>query len=87
MRSATICPDTLRSSSGLRRTKICALLMPRPPPMNPATLSTAGSRSTAVRNASIFGCMIWNDIPSSPRMKPPSCPVSCCGRKLLGALV
>ena len=64
-----------------------ALLIPRPPPMYPPTLSTAGSASTARRNSSIFGCMTWNERASSPRMKPPICPVSCSGRKLLGAVM
>ncbi|MNY62249.1 hypothetical protein D3C86_1990350 [compost metagenome] len=54
--------------------------------MKPATLSTAGSLSTARRKISIFGCITLNDRPSSPRIMPISWPVSCCGRKVLGTL-
>ncbi|MCY1224955.1 hypothetical protein D9M72_371330 [compost metagenome] len=61
-----------------------ALLVPLLPPMNPATLSTASSFNTARRKISIFGCITLKDRPSSPRMKPISWPVSCCGRKVLG---
>ena len=85
MRLATSCADALRSFSGLRRTNVWALLTPRPPPMNPATLWTAGSARMCFRYTSIFGCITWNDVPSSPRMKPLSCPVSWLGRKLFGA--
>ena len=85
-RLITCCDDTLRSLIGFRRTIMKALLMPPAPPMKPATLSTAGSASTALRKISIFGCMTWNDRPSSPRIKPISWPVSCCGMKVFGML-
>ncbi|MCY1536180.1 hypothetical protein D9M68_716260 [compost metagenome] len=48
-RLITSCEETSRSAIGLRRTIMKALLIPPPPPMNPATLSTAGSASTARR--------------------------------------
>ncbi|KWV86424.1 hypothetical protein PFLmoz3_03857 [Pseudomonas fluorescens] len=83
-RSITAWAEILRSPSGLRRTSITALLVPWLPPIKPATLSTAGSLSTAWRKISIFGCMTLNDRPSSPRTKPINWPVSCWGMKVLG---
>ncbi|MNE16255.1 hypothetical protein D3C80_1091960 [compost metagenome] len=85
-RSATCWALTSRSATGFRRTIMKALLIPPSPPMKPATLSTAGSLSTARRKISIFGCMTWNDRPSSPRTMPTSWPVSCCGMKVFGTL-
>ena len=83
IRSATARAGRPRSSSGFSRTVSCALLA-LPPPATPATSCTAGSFSSTRRYASIFGCMIWNENPSSPRMNPRSCPVSCCGSTVFG---
>ncbi|MNT26921.1 hypothetical protein D3C72_1625250 [compost metagenome] len=80
----TFCADSCRSLIGFRRTIMNALLVPLLPPMNPATLSTASSLSTARRKISIFGCITLNDRPSSPRTKPINWPVSCCGMKVFG---
>ena len=71
---------------GFRRTTRKALLIPLSPPMKPATLWIAGSLSRPSRKASIFGCMTWNDKPSSPRTKPISWPVSCSGIRFFGTV-
>ncbi|CPK88331.1 Uncharacterised protein [Bordetella pertussis] len=37
-----------------------------------------------LRKYSSLGTVAWNEVPWSPRKKPSSWPVSCCGKKPLG---
>ena len=55
-----------------------------PPPVNPTTLSTAGSCCTMSTNAASFSLMAGKEMSCAPTMEPVSRPVSCCGKKPLG---
>ena len=74
---------TSRSLSGFRVAKMKPELV-CPPPVNPATLSMAGSERTISTNCRNFRRIAWKEMLWSARMPPISRPVSCCGKKPLG---
>ena len=78
----------LRSLSGFNVTNIePEFREPNPPPpVNPMTVSTAGSARTMSMKVASFCCIAWKEMLWSARMKPISRPVSCCGKKPLGTI-
>jgi hypothetical protein len=80
--------DSLRSLLGLSEMKTKPpLVWPppwEPPPVNPTTVSTAGSACTSFTNSRSFFSMAWKEIDWSAWMPPVRRPVSCCGKKPLG---
>ena len=55
-----------------------------PPPVNPTTLSTAGSELVISANCTSIFCIVWEDVSWSAWIDPLKRPVSCCGKKPLG---
>ncbi len=57
----------------------------RPPPVKPTTVATAGSRWMMATTCLSFSPIACDEMLWSARSPPWSWPVSCCGKKPLGA--
>ncbi len=83
-RAMTASEPSLRSLRGLRFTNMKPPPA-RPPPVKPTTVSTAGSRRMMFTSWRSLPCKASNEMLWSARSPPLMRPVSCCGKKPLGA--
>jgi hypothetical protein len=88
-RAITCSADSFRSLIGFSDANTVPVLVEPPgpgplPPVNPTTVSTAGSFLTMPMNCVSFCRINWNEVRWSAWIEPTNSPVSCCGTKPFG---